>query len=341
VTEETDVLVEPLAATEIRRLDARTETAATTLEARPVRPFLLHLQRSVTALVLFGPLAGVVLGVLALARGHISGLDIALAVFFYALTGHGITAGFHRMFAHRAFKARRLVKISLAVAGSLAIEGSLNAWVANHRRHHVYSDRDGDPHSPYAYGTSPWACVRGALHAHVGWMFQAQETDVRRWAPDLEADHDLVVVSRLFPLLCVATLALPTLIAWAVTGTASGAIGGFVWGGLVRVFVLQHSTFAVNSACHIWGKRPFTTHDDDRATNFAPMALLTMGENWHNLHHSSPSLARHGVDRGQLDSTARLIWLLERARLVRDVRWPDRTRLDLRRRPAAAPPPVR
>jgi stearoyl-CoA desaturase (Delta-9 desaturase) len=155
---------------------------------------------------------------------------------------------------------------------------------------------------------------------------------VNRWAPDLEGDPDLVMISRLFPLMCLVSLAAPTIIAWAITGTFEGALGGFVWGGLVRVFLLQHSTFAVNSACHIWGKRPFRTNDDDRATNFAPMALLTMGEAWHNLHHSSPRLARHGVDRGQIDSTARLIWLLERAGLVWNVRWPDRDRLDLRRR---------
>ncbi len=292
-------------------------------------------QRLITSLILFGPLVGVVVAAVALFGGHVTVLDLVLAVSFYAVSGHGMTAGFHRMLTHRSFETRRWVKVALVLAGSLAMEGSVNGWVANHRRHHVYADRDGDPHSPYAYGSSTIACVRGALHAHVGWLFQCQPSDVDQWAADLEADPDLVMISNLFPVMCVVSLAAPTLIAWAITGTLAGALGGLIWGGLVRVFVLQHSTFAVNSACHLWGKRPYATNDDDRATNFAPMALLTMGEAWHNVHHSSPRLARHGVDRGQIDSTARLIWILERLGLVWNVRWPDRARLELRRRQPA------
>jgi stearoyl-CoA desaturase (delta-9 desaturase) len=286
---------------------------------------------AVTALLLFGPIAGVVLAAIALLGRGVSALDLGLAVVFYAITGHGVTAGYHRMFTHRAFKAKRGVKIALAVAGSMAFEGALIGWVANHRRHHAYSDRIGDPHSPYLYGTSPWARVRGAAHAHVGWLFQGQDTDEARWAPDLLADHDLVVIGQLFPLFCVVSLGAPTLIGFAITGTASGALGAFIWAGLVRVFVLQHSTFAVNSACHIWGRRPFRTRANDRATNFALLAILAMGENWHNLHHSNPTLARHGVDRGQLDSTARLIRALERFGWISDVRWPTRAGLDERR----------
>lgn len=294
----------------------------------------------VTALIVFGPLVGVGVAVAELFNRGVTTLDLLLAVLFYALSGHGLTVGFHRMLTHRSFKAKRWVKITLAVAGSLGFEGSVNGWVANHRRHHAHTDRPGDPHSPYEYGTSAWASVRGALHAHVGWLFQGQDTDVERWAPDLATDRDLVVISNLFPLFCVVSLALPALLGWLVTGTLAGAIGGFIWGGLVRIFVLHHSTFAVNSVCHIWGKRPFQTADGDRSTNFAPLALLAMGENWHNLHHASPTAARFGVDGHQLDSSARLIRMLERAGLVWDVRWADPVRLELRRLPAATRSPI-
>jgi stearoyl-CoA desaturase (delta-9 desaturase) len=175
------------------------------------------------------------------------------------------------------------------------------------------------------------------VHAHVGWLFQAQQTEEERWAPDLVKDSDLVAISRLFPVLGVVSLGLPMLIGWALTRTWQGALGGLIWGGLVRVFVLHHATFSVNSACHLWGRRPFTTRVDDRATNFAPLAVLAMGENWHNLHHSSPTLARHGVDRHQLDSTARLIWILQRVGAVWDVNWPVAEKLDRRRRPDPFP----
>lgn len=289
-------------------------------------------QLAITALIIFGPLLGIAAAAAA-AFGHgVTATDLVLAVVCYAIAGHGVTAGYHRLFAHRGFTARRWVKITLAVAGSLALEGSLISWVANHRRHHAYTDRPGDPHSPYAYGTAPWARTRGVLHAHVGWLFRRQPTNEAHWAPDLLADPDLVVISRAFPVLGVVSLGAPALVGWALTGTLAGAVGGFVWGGLVRVFLLHHSTFAVNSACHIWGKRPFVTREGDLATNFAPLALLAMGENWHNSHHADPRLARHGVDRWQLDSTARLIWLLERAGAINAVRWPDRARLDRRRR---------
>ncbi|MHB8451337.1 MAG: acyl-CoA desaturase [Mycobacteriales bacterium] len=297
----------------------------------PVPGRQTSVQRTITAVIVFGPLVGVVAAAVALFDHGVTIVDLVLLVVFYAGTGHGISAGYHRLFAHRSFKAARWLKLTLATAGSLAFEGSVNSWVASHRRHHAYTDRNGDPHSPYAYGVTPWARSRGALHAHIGWLFQGQPSDEAHWAPDLVSDPDLVTISRLFPALCVASLVLPGLIGWAVAGTPAGAFGGFIWGGLVRVFLLHHSTFAVNSACHLWGKRPFSTRPADRATNFAPLAVLSLGENWHNLHHSLPTLARHGVDRGQLDSTARLIWLLERTGAVWAVRWPDAATIERHR----------
>ncbi len=300
----------------------------------------LSLRDGVTALILFGPVAGVLAAIVALFDHGVTTLDLILAAAFYAVTGHGLSAGFHRLFTHRSFKASRPLKLAFAIAGSKAFEGTLNGWVANHRRHHAYTDWPGDPHSPYEYGSGSWSRLRGALHAHCGWLFDGQATDEARWAPDMLRDRDLVMVSRLFPLWCVVSLGLPALIGWAVTGTFAGALGGFIWGGLVRVFLLQQCTFAVNSACHLWGKRPFRTRETDRATNLAPLSIVAMGDNWHNLHHASPRLARHGVDRGQLDSSARLIWLFERLGAATDVRWPDRAALDRLRVTATGPEAV-
>ncbi len=289
-------------------------------------------QQVVTAVLILGPMLGIVVMALGIWTPRVTLLDVILAILLFAVSGHGLTAGFHRMFAHRSFKAARWVKVTLATAGSLGIEGSLISWVANHRRHHAYTDTPGDPHSPYEYGTgSTWNQIRGALHAHVGWLFQCQATDEARWAPDLVKDRDIVVISRLFPLFAVISLGLPMLIGWAFTQTWRGALGGLIWGGLVRVFVLHHATYSVNSACHMWGSRPFTTRTNDRSTNFAPLAVLAMGENWHNLHHSFPTLARHGVDRHQLDSTARLIQILQWSGAAWDVRWPVAETLNARR----------
>jgi stearoyl-CoA desaturase (delta-9 desaturase) len=288
-------------------------------------------ERLITAVLILAPMLGVVVAALGIWTPRVTLLDIILATLFFVVSGHGLTAGFHRMFTHRSFKATRWLKVTLAIAGSLGVQGSLISWVANHRRHHAYTDTSGDPHSPYEYGTGVWNQIRGALHSHVGWLFLSQPTDEARWAPDLIKDRDAVVISRLFPAFVVVSLGLPMLIGWAFTQTWRGAVGGLIWGGLIRLFVLHHATYSVNSACHIWGRRPFATRDTDRSTNFAPLAVLAMGENWHNLHHSFPTLARHGVDRHQLDSTARLIQFFQWSGAAWDVRWPVAEVLDARR----------
>lgn len=315
---------------EVPVLNATGSRIASDLEVSDDRPSK-RIQRLITAAILVAPFIGVVVAAVSLFGRGVTALDLALGVAFYGIAGHGVTAGYHRMAAHRSFVATRWTKILLSVAGSLAFEGGVIGWVANHRRHHAYTDVAGDPHSPHIDDHATWSRARGAFHAHMGWLLRCDETDVNRWAPDLLADPDLVAISRLFPALCLLSLGAPALIAWAVTGSVSGALGGLVWGGLVRIFLLQHATFAVNSACHIWGTRPFRTRENDRATNFAPLAVLAMGENWHNLHHSNPTFARHGVDRGQLDSTARFIRFLELGGLVSEVRWPSPAAIDSRR----------
>ncbi|WP_203736199.1 acyl-CoA desaturase [Catellatospora chokoriensis] len=259
----------------------------------------------------------------------LSGVDLTLAITTYLVSGFGIAAGYHRHLTHGSFKARRGLRIALAVAGSLAVEGSPTQWVANHRRHHAYSDREGDPHSPWRYGTSVTAVLKGLFHAHVGWMFRREVSNRARFAPDLVADRDIRVVDRLFGPLVAVSLLSPALIGGLVTGTWAGALSAFFWAGLVRMAVLHHVTWSVNSICHVVGDRPFASKD--RATNFWPLAILSFGESWHNSHHADPTGARHGVLRGQIDPAARLIWIFEKLRLARDVRWPVAERLDAKR----------
>ncbi len=254
---------------------------------------------------------------------------VAIAVVMYAVSGHGITAGFHRYFTHGSFKARRWLRIALAIAGSLAIEGPVVRWVADHRKHHRYSDREGDPHSPWRYGETVPALMKGLAYAHVGWMFDVEQTSAATYAPDLLADRDVVRVSRAFPTLVAVSLLAPTLAGGLLTWSWQGALAAFFWASLVRVALLHHVTWSINSICHAAGERPFRSRD--RSGNVGWLAILSMGESWHNLHHADPTSARHGVLPGQLDSTARLIWVFERLGWAHDVRWPSAARITARR----------
>jgi stearoyl-CoA desaturase (delta-9 desaturase) len=254
--------------------------------------------------------------------------DIVLVAVMYGISGHGITIGYHRLFTHKSFKAKRAVRVGLAVAGSLAIQGPVVRWVADHRRHHAFSDRDGDPHSPWRYGETIGALTKGLLHAHIGWMFDVEQTPQKRYAPDLLADRDIVRVSRAFPWLVAASLLAPALIGglWAMSW--QGALTAFFWASLVRVSLLHHVTWSINSICHAVGERPFKSRD--KSGNVWWLAVLSMGESWHNLHHADPTSARHGVLRGQIDSSARIIWFFEKFGWVHDVRWPSRERIESR-----------
>jgi stearoyl-CoA desaturase (Delta-9 desaturase) len=254
-----------------------------------------------------------------------------LAAVLYTITGLGVTVGFHRGLTHGGYRAVRPVRIALAVAGSLSFQGDVIGWVATHRRHHAFTDRPGDPHSPYRYGTHLRGQLRGLPHAHIGWLFRNDLTPAERYAPDLLADRDIRAVSRAFPLLCVLTLALPFAAGWAIGGTWTYGVTALLWAGLVRIALLHHVTWSVNSLCHVIGERPFRTRRPDRATNLWPLDLLSFGESWHNLHHADPTSARHGVDRGQIDPSAAVIRLLERLGWVYDVRRPTPERVAARR----------
>jgi len=251
--------------------------------------------------------------------------DIILAASFYVVSGLGITVGFHRYFTHASYRARRGLKIGLAIAGQLALQGPVIDWVADHRRHHAFSDRAGDPHSPWLYGTSALALAKGFWHAHMGWIFERDLTNQQRFTPDLLADKDITRVNRSFAACTAVSLLLPALLGGLITGSWAGALTAFFWAGLVRVALLHHVTWSVNSICHMIGERPFAARD--KSANFWPLALVSLGESWHNLHHADPTCARHGVLRGQLDISARTIWIFEKLGWAYKVRWPSAPRL--------------
>ncbi|WP_239312531.1 MULTISPECIES: acyl-CoA desaturase [unclassified Frankia] len=272
------------------------------------------------ATIIVLPLTALAAAVPLLWNRWISWQDVLLAATMYMITGHGVTIGFHRYFTHRGFKTSRPVRVALAIAGNMAIEGPVIRWVADHRRHHAFSDKEGDPHSPWRYGTGTRAVAKGLWHAHIGWLFDVEQTDQRRYAPDLLNDADMVRVSRMFALCAAVSLAAPALIGGLWRGSFEAALQAFFWASLVRVALLHHVTWSTNSICHVVGKHPYISRD--RSGNVWPLAFLSMGESWHNLHHAEPTLARHGVKPWQLDTSAYLIKLLETLRIVHDVRWP-------------------
>lgn len=251
--------------------------------------------------------------------------DVALFVCFYAVSGLGITVGYHRLFTHKSFKANRPLRIALAIAGSLAIEGPVIRWVADHRRHHAFSDKEGDPHSPWRYGESVPALMKGLGYAHIGWMFDEMHTNREKYTPDLMADRDIKFVDDTFGIWIAVSLLSPALLGGLITWSWAGALSAFFWASLVRIFLLHHVTWSINSICHAIGERPFAARD--KSANFWPLAILSFGESWHNMHHADPTAARHGVLRGQIDESARVIWCFEKLGWATDVRWPKPERL--------------
>ena len=283
-------------------------------------------QRLLTMFIVLAPFAALGIIIAQSINDGFSLLNLILATVFYVVIAHGVTIGFHRYFTHGAFRASRPLKITLGVLGSMSFQGSLIGWVADHRRHHMFSDKEGDPHSPVWPDTYT---LRGLGHAHMGWFFKHESSSRERFAPDLLADRDLVVIDKLFVPFCVATLVLPFALGWAITGSFGAGVAAFLWAGVLRVGLFHHVSWATNSLCHVIGKRPFRT--TDRSSNVAPLAVLSMGEAWHNAHHAFPSLARHGVDRFQVDTSAFCIRLFERFGWATRVRWPERARLETRR----------
>ena len=256
--------------------------------------------------------------------------DVAVFAIMYLICAMGVTVGFHRHLTHRSFKAKKPVRFALAAMGSIAIEGPVISWVADHRKHHAFSDQEGDPHSPHVGHGGGWhGTLHGLFHAHLGWLFVHDQRGKRsRYAPDLLTDPALRFIDRTFFVWVAAGLGLPFVIGYALGGTLAAGLSGLVWGGLVRMAVLHHVTFSINSLCHTFGRRRFETTDESR--NLAWLALPSMGEAWHNNHHAFPTSAAHGFRAWEIDPSALLIAGLERTGLAWDVQRISRERQERR-----------
>jgi stearoyl-CoA desaturase (delta-9 desaturase) len=245
--------------------------------------------------------------------------DLIVFVVMYAITGLGVTVGFHRHFTHRSFATSKALRTLLAVLGSAAIEGPVISWVADHRKHHAFSDEEGDPHSPHVGHGKGWrGALTGLLHAHLGWLFiHTQRGAKARYARDLQADRAVSFVDRTFVLWALGGLGVAFGLGVAIGGSVIAGLTGLLWGGGVRMLVVHHVTYSINSLCHFFGQKRFATGDESR--NLAWLAPFTFGEAWHNNHHAFPTSAIHGLRRWELDISGIVITGLEKAGLVWDV----------------------
>src|SRR5215204_2251184 len=275
---------------------------------------------NLTAVVL--PFAAFLSAIVLLWNSWVGPTDLAILGVMYLLTAFGITIGYHRLLTHRALDAPKPVKYAFAVLGSMAVQGSVIDWVADHRKHHAFTDEEGDPHSPHGHGGGFKGALHGLWHAHMGWLWQTQgAAQKRRYARDLLEDPGLRWISRKFPWLVLAGLALPALLGFALSGgSPAGALTGLLWGGFVRVFLVHHVTWSVNSVCHFFGTRRFET--DDHSTNVFWLALPSLGESWHHNHHAFPRSAKHGLKWYEVDinwygiAVLKLLGLARRINLV-------------------------
>ncbi|WP_440100681.1 acyl-CoA desaturase [Streptosporangium sp. H16] len=309
----------------------------TLIEERPAqgpKPDVDPERKTLPEIITFGVVVGAPLIALVVAVPFAWGWglgwsDIVIAGVFYVVTGLGVTVGLHRHFTHGSFKAKRPLKIALGIAGSLSMEMSVLDWVATHRKHHKFSDKEGDPHSPWRFGTGFVAVSKGLLWAHMGWLFEADRANREKYAPDLVKDPDIIKLHKLFPVLAITTMVMPAVLGGLLTWSWWGMATGFFWGTLVRIGLLHHVTWSINSICHVFGEEAFESRDKSR--NVWWLAIPSFGESWHNLHHSDPTCARHGALKGQIDLSAGVIRLFEKAGWAYDVRWPTPERLAAKR----------
>ena len=280
------------------------------------------LERRITIVAVIVPFLGFIAALWLLWGGFVTGLDLAILAVMYVAVGFGVTIGFHRMLTHRSFEARPWVRATFAVLGSMSVQGAVIHWVADHRKHHTFTDEEGDPHSPHTHsGEGVRGVLTGLWHSHMGWLFDGERTSASRFAPDLKKDPVIRMVDRLFPLWVLLGLFIPFLAGFALSGGSLFAgFTAFVWAGLVRVFLLHHATWSVNSVCHMYGRQPFE-NDDESRDNWA-VAMVSLGEGWHHSHHAFPTSARHGLNRKQLDPSYAVIKTLERLGLVWNVKEP-------------------
>lgn len=282
-------------------------------------------ERMIAAAVVSLPAAGTLLAIRDAWFHGVAARDVALAVGLYAATMLGITLGFHRLFSHRSFETSKAMRAALGILGSMALQGPILRWSAEHRRHHAATDAELDPHSPRRGGG-----FRGLFHAHIGWFFDATRARATALAPDLVGDPMVRRLDALYPAWAIASLGLPAAMGWLIGGTWTTACSALLWGGFVRIFVNHHVTWCVNSVAHRWGRQPFATGDDSR--NVSWLAWLTFGEGWHNGHHAFPSSARQGLLEGETDACFALLRWMEATGIAWNVRRvdPDRVACKLR-----------
>lgn len=285
-----------------------------------VSPYARRLQRAVAFGVVVVPFLGFVVAVVQVWTHGFNFFDLGLLAFAYVLTIVGETVGYHRLFAHRAFETSRPVRALLAVLGSMTAQGPVVFWVAVHRRHHAYSDREGDPHSPNLHGGGARGVLRGLWHGHVGWMFTDEQTNWAKFARDVLQDRTLFRIHRQYFFWLGLGLVLPALFGGLVKGTMSGAFDGLVWGGLVRIFLVNQAMWCVGSICHRFGRSPFRTHD--RSGNVLWVAFVSFGEGLQNNHHAFPNSARHGLRWWEPDFSGWVIRGLKALGLVWNVKHP-------------------
>jgi stearoyl-CoA desaturase (delta-9 desaturase) len=288
------------------------------------------------------PFVGLIAAIVLLWNRAIGPLEVALLASLYVLTALGVTLGYHRMFTHRAFESSRTFRAIVAICGSMAVQGSVITWVADHRKHHTFTDQEGDPHSPHLAGPGFWGAIKGLWHAHVGWLFESVGTAEReRFASDLLKDGVLRVIDKLFFLWVGLSFAIPFALGWMIGGGLGAALTALLWGGFVRVFLLHHVTWSINSVCHFFGRKRFAIEDESR--NVFWLAPLSMGEAWHHNHHAFPTSAFHGLSRWErvADPTGLLIWLLEKLGIVWNVVRVSPERQQAKALPAASGPTPR
>ncbi|MEO0969591.1 MAG: acyl-CoA desaturase [Cyanobacteria bacterium J06639_18] len=282
--------------------------------------YLRKLRQRFALITLLIPLVGTIIAIGLLGYLEVGKVEIGLLASMYGLTSVGITVGFHRHFSHSAFRTNTAVRVILAILGSMAAEDFIINWVSNHRRHHQYSDQPEDPHSPHIYRGQNFAQLRGLWYAHIGWMLNSELTNSAMFAKDLLKDRVIFKINQLYPVWVVMGLAIPTFLGGVFHGSWIGALQGFLWGGLVRIFLLHQLSFTTNSINHLYGSRPFNT--DDESTNNIWLVIPTLGEGWHNNHQAFPNSAKFGFEWWQVDPGYWIIRLMELVGLAWDIKFP-------------------
>jgi stearoyl-CoA desaturase (delta-9 desaturase) len=265
------------------------------------------------------PFVALIVAIITLWNEAVSWRDLGILAALYLPIGFGVTIGFHRMLTHKAFMTNKPLQYAFAVLGTASVQGPVIAWVADHRKHHAHTDTEGDPHSPHVgHGEGFKGVMAGLWHAHTGWLFNEHgRADWKKYAPDLLDDPGMKLINRLFPVIVLASLALPFALGYLLGGTLTAALTALLWAGFIRIFLLHHVTWSINSICHFSGSRRFDV--DDESTNNFWLALPSLGEAWHHNHHAFPRSAKHGLKPWEVDISAAVIAGMEKVGLAWNV----------------------